>query len=131
MHCSVFKIFFLETSFFALCLLHLYARYICNNVVPCSTMLDMSCYTISRLGPENEKNGVGVREVRSFTLDNFVLIIKCFFLVISLSQLACYICMHVTYVPTFSCSIALDMSCLCYVYNTPELGYICNIFLHM
>ena len=49
------KYFFLVISFFALCLLHLYARYICNNVVPCSTVLDMSCYTISRLGPEDEK----------------------------------------------------------------------------
>ena len=126
MHCSVFKIFFLVSCFFALCWLHL--CYICNNVFPCSTVLDMSCYTISRWGPEDAKNGVGVREVRSFTLDNCS-DYNMFFLVISLSQLACYICTHVTYVPMFSCSIALDMSCLCYVYNTPVLCYICNKFM--
>ena len=53
--------------------------------------------------------------------------IKCFFLVISLSQLVCYICTHV-YICTnrFPCSIVLDMSCLCYVYNTTVMCYICN-----
>ena len=63
LNCSVFKIFCLVISFFALCLLHLYAHYICNTLFPCSTVLDMSCYTISRWGPEDAKNGVGVRKV--------------------------------------------------------------------
>ena len=54
-----------------------------------------------------------------------ILYIKCF-PGHSLSQLVCYICTHVIYV---SCSITLDVSCLCYVSNTPDMCYICNKFV--
>ena len=81
---------------------------------------------ISRWGPEDAKNGVGVRKVRFFTLDNCS-VMKSFFWFVStclLHMYACYICTN-----GFSCSIALDMSCLCYVYNTPDMCYICNKFV--
>ena len=132
MHCSVFKIFFLVISFFALCLLHLYARYICNNVFPCSIMLDMSCYTYFKMGTRGCKKWSRSEKGKIFTLDNCS-VYKMFFLVISLSQLVCYICTHVTYVPT-DFLVPSHWTChACVMYITHQICvtyvtfcYICN-----
>ena len=84
---------------------------------------------ISRWGPEDTKNnGVGVRKVRFLTLVNCSVYKRFFWsLFVStclLHMYACYICSN-----RFSCIIALNMSCLCYVYNTPVMCYICKKFV--
>ncbi len=70
--------------------LHMYARYICNNVF-------LSCKIIQDGAERIEKNEVEVQKVRFFILDNCS-IYKIFFLGIYFFVLFSNICMHVTYV---------------------------------
>ncbi len=84
------------------CLLHMYTRYIRNNVFLCSIMWGRSCYIFQDGNERTQTNDVGVQKVRCFTLDN-CFVYKIFFLVISFFVLVCYSCTHVTYVIMYFC----------------------------
>ena len=96
---------------------------------PCSTMLDMSCYTYFKMGTRGCKKWSRSEKGKIFYSWQLFVYINVFSGNL-LSQLVCYICMHVTYVPTdFLVASRWTFHC-CVMYITHSvMCYICNKFV--